>query len=481
MQVVDRVDGAAGLRDVLDADRARPREQADRPADVDAADRPGDVGGVHCVVSARSRISASIRGDDVVDLEVGRVDEHGVLGRLHPLAVELVARTEVGRERVRADVGALGLAAPRADVGIGLQVDLHLGVGRDDGADVAPLDHDVPLMAELALPLAHHLAHLVVARDDGDHAVDARLPDRRGHVGARDRHAARLVEDHRVPARELPERLRLGERQPFAHREPGEGAVHRARVEVAEAEPLREIAGDGALAGSGRSIDGDDHLRVTCSRRSWKPGKDTPTLSKPSISTPSRLATPATAPSIAIRWSPRASIRPPFGRVGTPVTSKPSVVRLGAEAERPQRVDQRLDPVGLLEPQLLGAAHAARAARVRREQREQRELVDQERHLAGVDLGRGELGGADLEVAAGLLAEAAAREDPDARAHPVEHVEEPRSPRVEPDVVDRDPRLGHDRRGDDERRGRREVAGHVDGVEAKARRRVDADRVRAAS
>ncbi len=142
--------------------------------------------------------------------------EHGVLGRLHSLAVELVACAQVGRERVGADVGTLRLAATRADVGIGLQVDLHLGVGRDDGADVAPLDHDVPLMAELALPLAHHLAHVVVARDDRDHPVDSGLADRRSDVGAGDGHAAGLVEDDRVlgvrARRALPPRRAAGPR-----------------------------------------------------------------------------------------------------------------------------------------------------------------------------------------------------------------------------------------------------------------------------
>ena len=42
---------------------------------------------------------------------------------------------------------------------------------------------------------------------------------------------------------------------PLAQREPGQRAVHRARVEVAEAEPLREPAGDGALAGARRPVD----------------------------------------------------------------------------------------------------------------------------------------------------------------------------------------------------------------------------------
>ena len=60
-------------------------------------------------------------------------------------------------------------------------------------------------------------------------------------------------------ARELAERRAVAEREPLAQREPGERAVHRPGVEVAEAEPLRELARDGALAGAGGAVDGDDH------------------------------------------------------------------------------------------------------------------------------------------------------------------------------------------------------------------------------
>ena len=85
--------------------------------------------------------------------------------------------------------------------------------GRDDGADVAALDHDVALGGELALALAHHLAHLGVARDDRNHPVDAHLPDRRGDVGVVDEDAAGRVEGDRVRAGELAERRPVAERR----------------------------------------------------------------------------------------------------------------------------------------------------------------------------------------------------------------------------------------------------------------------------
>src|SRR5262249_9122476 len=88
-------------------------------------------------------------------------------------------------------------------------------------------------------------------------------------------------------------------------RQPRQRPVHRPRVEVAKADARCERARDGALAGAGRSVDGDDHAGVDAVRsessRSKKPGKLTATDSAPRTSTPSRDASPATAPSIAMR------------------------------------------------------------------------------------------------------------------------------------------------------------------------------------
>ena len=126
-----------------------------------------------------------------------------VLGRLHPGAVAVVAGAQVGGERVGADVGTLGLASLLAHAAVGDEIDLHVRVRADDRADVAPFDDRVAELGQLPLALAHHLAHLRVARDDGHHAVDPGLPDRRGDVAAGDRDASRLVQLDPVLAREL--------------------------------------------------------------------------------------------------------------------------------------------------------------------------------------------------------------------------------------------------------------------------------------
>ena len=154
--------------------------------------------------------------------------------------IGLVAELEVGREGVRADLGPLGLPAQSANARVGLEIDLHLGLGGDDGADVPAFDHDVAIGAELALALAHHLAHLGVPRDHRHHAVDPNLADRVGDVGVVDQHPAVGGEDdgllHRQPAEARP----VAEVEPAAQREPGEAPVHGAGVEVAEAEPGSE-------------------------------------------------------------------------------------------------------------------------------------------------------------------------------------------------------------------------------------------------
>ena len=98
------------------------------------------------------------------------------------------------------------------------------------------LDHHIAVAPELALPLAHHLAHGVMAGHDGHHPVDAGFADRGRDVGAADPDPVVLGEEDGLLTRELREPLRVAEVEPALHRQPGERPVHRASVEVAEAE-----------------------------------------------------------------------------------------------------------------------------------------------------------------------------------------------------------------------------------------------------
>ena len=200
--------------------------------------------------------------DDLVDREVGRVDLDRVLGGPHVDGVLLVAEPQVGRERIGADPGPLRRAPGGASPLVRHEVNLYLSLRCHDRADVTPFDDDVALAPERALALSHHLAHLRVPRDDRDELVDVRLADRRRDVAAVDEDAAVLVEADRMLGRERSQLVGQVERDAAAPRQPGQRAVHRPRVEVAEAEPLGEKPCDRALAGPCGPVDGDDHQEV---------------------------------------------------------------------------------------------------------------------------------------------------------------------------------------------------------------------------
>ena len=106
----------------------------------------------------------------------------------------------------------------------------------------------------------------------------------------------------------------------------------------------------------------------------------------PATSTPSREARPATAPSIASRWSPWESSVPPR-RPPVPLDDEAVVGRLDLAAERRERVDHRRDPVGLLVPQLRGVADRRRALGEAGGERDQGQLVDRQRDLGAADRG----------------------------------------------------------------------------------------------
>ena len=241
---------------------------------------------------------------------------------------------------------------------------------------------------------------------------------------------------------------------------------------------------DRALAGPCGPVDGNDHQVVGArseSRRSKKPGKLTAATSAPSTSTPSRETRPATAPSIAILWSPRASTEPPRepGRHAADGEAVRRRADVGAEPSQP--VDDGLDPVGLLRAQLGRAAEDAVAVRVHREEREERQLVDEQRHLPRSDRRRDELGRPDVEVAGRLAADPPPVEDGDVGAHPLEHVEQAGAPRVQVDAVHGQLRAGEQRRGDEERRRRGEVAGDLDVAELEPLDRLNAHALRLAA
>src|SRR5204862_5025915 len=71
--------------------------------------------------------------------------------------------------------------------------------------------------------------------------------------------------------------------------------------------------------------------------------------------------------------------------------------------EAAQAVDDRRDPVGLLDAQLLGAADDGLPLREAGDERYERELVDRQRDLVGLDHGAGQPAGRDVELGDRLL------------------------------------------------------------------------------
>ena len=162
--------------------------------------------------------------------QIGRVDAHGVLGGLHALAVAGVARAEVGRERVGADVGPLGLSPRRPDLGIRLEVDLHRRRrARRRCRCRGPRSRRRP-----SWPSSRWRSR-ITSRTSWWRATtgtirsirDWRIADVTSASSMNTRPSSSKTTGWRRAS--SPSGSTLAERQRLAHREPGQRAVHRAR------------------------------------------------------------------------------------------------------------------------------------------------------------------------------------------------------------------------------------------------------------
>ena len=184
-----------------------------------------------------------------------------------------VERPESIRSRLSSDswvggqVGAALLGGPPlgAGRGVGGQEDLHLRVGRDDGADVTTLDDDAAVADDVALELEQPGPHRGDGADRADGGVDLVGADRQGHVDAvdHDAGAARVGADQ-----DLGLGHPGGDRAGVVHvdvvpqQPPGHRAEHRAGVQVAQTESRGDAARGAGLARSGRAVDRDDEPGV---------------------------------------------------------------------------------------------------------------------------------------------------------------------------------------------------------------------------
>ena len=134
----------------------------------------------------------------------------------------------------------------------------------DDLLDEQALDVGLRALLQLGEGLAHSR--------DGAHGayglVDARGANLERDVVPGDGHAAGqgvallVREDHGLCAGQIRHGLVIVQRDATLKRQPGDGAVHGAGVEVVEPQHLGHFLGHGGLSRARRPVDGDDHAHT---------------------------------------------------------------------------------------------------------------------------------------------------------------------------------------------------------------------------
>src|SRR5262249_20507596 len=170
-----------------------------------------------------------------------------------PLGIALVTANNVGQNVSFVDLLAglkhFGCATSGAYLGRRINKYLHVCVRKDDGPDVATIENRAGRApAELTLEINERRPHLGYRRYHGSRLVDvlalerplieSRRIERAGHLGG---------------CRDVIEPL-AGDLQIMGNR-----AVDQSGVEMPKPEVSRKALAQGALAGSCRPIDGDDH------------------------------------------------------------------------------------------------------------------------------------------------------------------------------------------------------------------------------
>ena len=235
---------------------ARLREAVDERGLADVRDsrrrRPSSP------ISSASTTSVTIWSTTSSSVEPGGVDRHGVgRGLEHASAPRSASRSSRSRcsagpsRRRRRARRRGGARAPRASA-------VRNTLTAASGATTVPMSRPSATQspsARIACCLRTSAARTRRVGGDARRGLgDLRRADLVGHVAAVEQDA---VAEPRC-------RAALGHGGGVASRSRGgerDGAVHRARVEVREAEPLRDGAGDRGLAGPGGAVDGDDHSR----------------------------------------------------------------------------------------------------------------------------------------------------------------------------------------------------------------------------
>src|SRR5262245_1615190 len=244
-------------------------------------------------------------------------------GGHRPLGVALVPALDVGQDLGLIDAIArlpqLDGAAARAHLRRCGDEDFHVRIGKDDGSDVAAVEHGAGRRAsEIALKRQHRLAHLGDGRDQRSRlahrlALERRLVETAGIERLGGGHGTRAIF-----------RGAAGIEQSLRHR-----AVDQAGVEMAQAIVGGEPLAERPLARGRRPVDGDDHERSAPRPRikAEKPGKLVAMMAASSTRTGCSLANPMTRNAMAMRWSMWVVTVPPPGARPLPCTirSSPSI------------------------------------------------------------------------------------------------------------------------------------------------------------
>ena len=90
---------------------------------------------------------------------------------------------------------------------------------------------------------------------------DIELANRRRHVAAIEQHAIADQLDANL-AHQLGKLLAVGQIEPALAGGQRHGPVHRPRIEKTKPQPPRQLASCATLPGTGRSVDGYDHVKV---------------------------------------------------------------------------------------------------------------------------------------------------------------------------------------------------------------------------
>src|SRR6185437_1222942 len=290
------------------------------------------VNGAACGLIVRGRPGAAVRsiirepllsqphgfGDRSIDIEVAGVELEGVGGWLQGSefagGIAFVAGPDVGEDVVVMGVHSalfeLVEAAPGADLGRGGDEQLHVGLRRDHGPDVAAVEHGAPLLPrEILLALEQGRPHRRVDRD-GRGELGYRLAPELGIV--------RVEAEIGAGAQRLELVRRIAAPAPQVERD---RAVEQPGVHERQAEMRRERAGNRPLPARRRSVDGDDrHQARSCSRSQGR--------KMPSASSGRSLKMLCPAPGTTAKSAPGTRAANPPSVVGRASSYWPSMNRV---------------------------------------------------------------------------------------------------------------------------------------------------------